>query len=54
MISEKEIEKYIGKTTKIEDQIDYARASYLFATALRYEALFWENAYAADQWFDLS
>ncbi len=27
MISEKEIEKYIGETTKIEDQIDYARAS---------------------------
>ncbi len=27
MVSEKEIEKYIGKKTKIEDQIDYARAS---------------------------
>ena len=27
MLSEREIEKYIGKKTKIEDQIDYARAS---------------------------
>ena len=27
MISEKEIQKFIGKKTKIEDQIDYARAS---------------------------
>ena len=27
MVSEKEIEKYIGEKTKIEDQIDYARAS---------------------------
>ena len=27
MLSEKQIEKYIGNKTKIEDQIDYARAS---------------------------
>jgi len=46
--------EWLGSYLNDRAQIDYARASYLFATALRYEALFWENAYAAGQWFDLS
>ena len=46
--------EWLGNYLNERAQIDYSRASYLFATALRYEVLFWESAYAADQWFDLS
>ena len=46
--------EWLGNYLNEKAQIDYARASYLFVTALRYEVLFWESAYAADQWFDLS
>ena len=45
--------EWLGNYLNERSQIEYSRASYLFVTALRYEVLFWESAYAADRWFDL-